>query len=81
LSICVCYIAKLEAREDYIDFIRGFFIDEFELGDANDIKHEIERYFLCLNLLNYSRFLYTLNFNNFRIHTQKVLKYILEKEL
>ena len=46
LAICVCYVAKLEARQQYIAFIRGFFTDGFELGEVDEVQDEIERYFV-----------------------------------
>ncbi|XP_066922902.1 E3 ubiquitin-protein ligase rnf213-alpha-like [Clytia hemisphaerica] len=45
LALAVCYIARLEDRNDYYDYIEKFFINDFALeGGVNQMKNEIKRF-------------------------------------
>ena len=45
LSLAVCYIARLEVREDYYEMIVTLFDGEFQLpGGVDQFQNEVKRY-------------------------------------
>ena len=44
LALGVCYIARLEKRENYMKFISNYFDGPFTLDGPGQIKQEIQRY-------------------------------------
>ena len=52
LALGVCYIARLEQRENYVNFISNHFTGLFTLERPEQINVEIQRYVFLKNMFS-----------------------------